>query len=132
MNILMLPDFSKIVEDAYRPLVEKGAAWLDEYEPGWVQKIAPDALNLADSEMCICGQVFGDYSTRPEAVMEAWNYGFCTPEPYQVYDAVTDPNGYYGFQRALYTHREVNIENGMDWPILDRLWLDQIWWRTNV
>lgn len=41
--------------------VERGAAWLDEHEPGWELKIDLGELNLASCYKCILGQVYGRY-----------------------------------------------------------------------
>ena len=41
--------------------VEEGAAWLDEYDPGWDERINLAELELNDCKQCVVGQLFGDY-----------------------------------------------------------------------
>ena len=40
-----------------RAVVEKGARFLDENEPGWVDKINLDELDMGNCTCCILGQV---------------------------------------------------------------------------
>ena len=42
--------------------VAKGAALLDEMEPGWYQKIDLVTLNLRNCFSCVIGQVYGEYT----------------------------------------------------------------------
>ncbi len=41
--------------------VERGIKWLDKVKPGWHKKINLEVLNLNNSSVCVCGQVFGDF-----------------------------------------------------------------------
>jgi hypothetical protein len=41
--------------------VEAGAAWLNEHEPGWRQRIDWDRLDIRDCTRCIGGQLAGVY-----------------------------------------------------------------------
>jgi hypothetical protein len=41
--------------------VARGAAWLDEQRPGWVDEIDLHDLALASPCRCILGQIFGDF-----------------------------------------------------------------------
>lgn len=41
--------------------VAAGAAFLDEREPGWVDRIDPRRLDIADCSRCVLGQLFGAY-----------------------------------------------------------------------
>jgi hypothetical protein len=41
--------------------VAAGAAWLDEHEPGWRQRIDRDKLDLGNCVRCIGGQLAGIY-----------------------------------------------------------------------
>lgn len=121
-NLFMLPDLQRIVEEWHRPHVQKGAAWLDEYEPGWVQKIIPEDLDLSSTEVCICGQVFGDYAQRPHAVYEAFEYGFCNDNQIDDFFRGEDSgNAIYGLSQLV----------NMSYAALDRLWLDEVWWRSD-
>lgn len=42
--------------------VTRGAAWLDRIRPGWAQRIDQSRLNLASGNLCVLGQIFGDFS----------------------------------------------------------------------
>ena len=72
--------------------VARGAAWLDRHEPGWVDDIDLDVLDIEDCSDCVLGQLFGDYCTAPDdakgakpdrelALMRGFNF-----------DDVLDPN----------------------------------------
>lgn len=41
--------------------VAAGAAWLDDHDPDWYDRIDLDTLALADCGLCVLGQAFGDY-----------------------------------------------------------------------
>jgi hypothetical protein len=41
--------------------VAAGAAFLDEHEPGWDQRIDLDQLNIASSCRCMLGQLHGSF-----------------------------------------------------------------------
>lgn len=45
----------------YRPNVEKGAAFLDERMPGWVDRVNVARLDLSSCVACVLGQLGGDY-----------------------------------------------------------------------
>lgn len=72
--------------EAYRiaaDRVNRGAALLDEHEPGWEARIVPDDINLACTSFCILGQAFGTFSKGLEALPglgrgenNSWRYGF--------------------------------------------------------
>lgn len=115
---MFIPNVQQILDDLYRPFVEKGAAWLDEYEPKWVEKIIPEDLAISDGNLCICGQVFGDYGNRPQAVEEAWCYGFSLPMTHDLLDGIPDERGHIA-----------NFVESQGWKTLDRLWLDEVYWR---
>lgn len=46
--------------------VERGAAWLDNVQPGWESKVDVTKLNLSSSLDCVCGQVFGQWEHTPK------------------------------------------------------------------
>lgn len=66
--------------------VAAGAAWLDEHEPGWVDLIDLDKLNLASGCRCILGQLESprldpDYDPPDTAYVEALDhYGVADPD----------------------------------------------------
>jgi hypothetical protein len=63
------------------PRVERGAALLDMEAPGWTSKIDLDTLNIAHTDFCVLGQVYGDYDAGldtlgGEAERAPVKYGF--------------------------------------------------------
>lgn len=68
--------------------VAAGAAWLDAEQPGWVDRIDLDRLNLASSCRCILGQLFNDYfkvGLHPNR-KEAMGFQVITGDPYTEYE----------------------------------------------
>ena len=71
-----------------RARVQKGAAYLDDADPGWYRRIDPAALELAAGESCILGQLHGTFrmglgrshlinlSSAPRASLSPVEYGF--------------------------------------------------------
>lgn len=53
--------------------VAAGAAWLDQHEPGWWQRINLDRLNLNSECNCILGQLHGRYNDAPAVGAAALN-----------------------------------------------------------
>lgn len=49
-----LPDFTAAVN--------RGAAWLDEIDPGWYREIDTSTLDLADEYSCVLGQSWNHYA----------------------------------------------------------------------
>lgn len=47
--------------DTIAERVAAGARWLDEYEPGWVDRIDLESLDLGSCDRCIAGQLLGDF-----------------------------------------------------------------------
>jgi len=41
--------------------VARGAAWLDEHRPGWVDRIDLSTLSMGDRCHCVLGQLDGNY-----------------------------------------------------------------------
>lgn len=63
----------------YSDFVTKGINLLDEQVPDWRTKIDPERLNLASCEVCVLGQIFGDYDTGLEQLnIDGYDYGFNT------------------------------------------------------
>lgn len=68
--------------------VRRGAAYLDEVDPGWHRRIDAEALALDDGQYCILGQIHGEFrlglgrsglislSSAPRASMSPVAYGF--------------------------------------------------------
>lgn len=66
-------------QERYREEIRKGAALLDEREPGWRDRIAPADLELINCEQCVLGQVFGHYDHGLETLrVMGPEYGFST------------------------------------------------------
>ena len=47
--------------DAARARAGRGAALLDDQDPGWAGRVDPDGLHLSDGRACVLGQLHGDY-----------------------------------------------------------------------
>ncbi|MDT0630593.1 hypothetical protein [Rubrivirga litoralis] len=47
--------------DGARARAGRGAALLDEQDPGWAGRVDPGALALGDGQACVLGQLHGDY-----------------------------------------------------------------------
>jgi len=68
--------------------VQRGAAYLDEMDPGWHRRIDPDALELESGRRCVLGQLHGEFrlglgrshvlslSSAPRASLSPVAYGF--------------------------------------------------------
>jgi len=65
--------------------VERGAAFLDERDPNWPNKIDVGRLDLGDCERCILGQLYVDYDEALTelslSAREAERLGFNTVGP---------------------------------------------------
>ena len=48
------------LEDA-RQRARRGAAYLDDADPGWHERLDPENLALADGTCCVLGQLHGDF-----------------------------------------------------------------------
>ena len=46
---------------AARDRAARGAALLDEADPGWADRVDPGALALGDGQACVLGQLHGEY-----------------------------------------------------------------------
>lgn len=76
----------------FTSIVANGVDYLDtEYGNNWRSKINLDRLNVARCDVCVLGQIFGDYDTGLEELgidsIDAKKYGFNTDEDMQ---ALTD------------------------------------------
>ena len=47
--------------DAARVRAGRGAALLDDQDPGWAARVDPGGLQLGDGQACVLGQLHGDY-----------------------------------------------------------------------
>ena len=66
----------------------RGAAYLDEVDPGWYSRLDSDALQLANGKACVLGQLHGDFrmglgrsalfnmSSAPRASLSPVHLGF--------------------------------------------------------
>lgn len=52
---------ASVTLDAARQRAGRGAALLDEADPGWAQRVDPGALHLGDGQACVLGQLHGEY-----------------------------------------------------------------------
>jgi hypothetical protein len=77
--------------------VRAGAAWLDEHEPGWVDRINLDRLDLSSQCRCVLGQLDGDYLTSviQRGLSEKYDVGtpfgfsLCIDEPDSLWPTLT-------------------------------------------
>lgn len=53
---------TEFIDEDIKLAVKRGAAWLDENDPEWVQKIQLETLKMSDSGQCILGQTRGHYA----------------------------------------------------------------------
>lgn len=77
-----------VTYDAARKRVERGAAYLDDVDPGWHDRVDPSTLELADGSACVLGQLHGDFrlglgrshlinlSSAPRGSLSPVAYGF--------------------------------------------------------
>jgi len=47
--------------DAARARASRGAALLDDRDPGWATRVDPGSLHLSDGSACVLGQLWGEY-----------------------------------------------------------------------
>lgn len=78
----------QITTEAVRERVARGAAYLDEVDPGWHHRVDPASLELADGQFCVLGQLHGDFrlglgrahlinlSSAPRASLSPVTHGF--------------------------------------------------------
>jgi len=78
----------RITEEAVQERVERGAAYLDEVDPGWHRRVNADTLELEDGQHCVLGQLHGGFrlglgrshvlslSSAPRASLSPVDYGF--------------------------------------------------------
>ena len=82
----------QITPEQARRRVARGAAYLDDEQPGWYQHIDPDTLELSEGRCCVLGQLHGDFrlglgrasildlSSAPRANLSPVDLGFlCVP-----------------------------------------------------
>ncbi len=50
-----------ITLDAARDRSQRGAALLDDADPGWADRVDPGSLRLGDGRACVLGQLHGEY-----------------------------------------------------------------------
>ena len=52
-----------ITLDAAKARARRGAAILDDHDPGWTDRVDPGSLALGDGAACVLGQLWGEYRT---------------------------------------------------------------------
>lgn len=101
--------------------VNKGARLLDEVEPEWVFSVFPKTLNMQAGELCIIGQVYGDFDENMGIPfgMEVGN--FADMEDADMHRA-----------SALATEHGFLADDGsMSYGLLDRVWVFMLVERHN-
>lgn len=78
----------RITEEKVRERVQRGAAYLDEMDPGWHRQVDPNTLELGSGRQCVLGQLHGEFrlglgrsrlislSSAPQASLSPVAYGF--------------------------------------------------------
>lgn len=61
--------------------IKKGIEFLNRINPGWVDKIDLDTLDMSSSNKCIIGQLYGDYWVSMRVIekdyyIDRFEYGF--------------------------------------------------------
>lgn len=65
------------VEQYYDEIVNKGAERLDEVRgPGWDKEVSVLTLNIARSDRCVLGQIYGGYGSAPRKFSPTDEHGF--------------------------------------------------------
>lgn len=104
----------EVAKDILRPRVEKGAAYLDEYHPGWVNAIDIWSLHMSDCRRCIGGQLMEDYHYLHEEIRN--NTGMCGAElGFDVTEA-----------GSICLEKPEPPTGTSEYMVLEELWLDQI------
>lgn len=107
--------------------VVKGAAWLDETEPGWYLKISRAVLDMASGVTCVCGQIFAAKTAllRSEVVGEPQ---FVDGQILNGYDyAITKFGGTFTQSRGfdcLYGHDTFSQQE--QYSLLAEAWIVQV------
>lgn len=78
----------RISGEAVRERVQRGAAYLDEVDPGWHRRVDVETLELGDGQQCVLGQLHGEFrlglgrshlltlSSAPRTSLSPVAYGF--------------------------------------------------------
>lgn len=90
--------------------VARGAAWLDQNEPGWERRVDLAKLELQDSCRCVLGQVFAEQAEQQTPGLD----GYWWAERY--YWIVSERSKAHGFVR--------DVEAGEEWSVLDEAWIE--------
>jgi len=82
----------QITAERVRERVRRGAAYLDDVDPGWHRHVDPALLELGNGRQCILGQLHGEFrlglgrshlitmSSAPRASFSPVSYGFACVE----------------------------------------------------
>lgn len=61
---------TEFIDEDVKLCVKRGAAWLDETDPEWVQKIKLETLRMSDGGQCILGQTYGHYISALDTIAD--------------------------------------------------------------
>lgn len=94
--------------------VKKGSTWLDEFHPGWAEKIDLDRLDMNNCTSCVIGQAvcnyFDLYTTNTHL-----NWDYPTIEEWAMENGFQAPD---------------EIEDNYEYfHNLETLWTDEVWKR---
>lgn len=87
--------------------VNRGAALLDQVNPSWMEKVAPDHLSMQRSDFCIIGQAYGNYDSDVGIP-----FGMEVVVAVGISDELNEKAIEHGF-----------MENGVPFALLDRIWV---------
>jgi hypothetical protein len=115
---LFAPPRPEISLQSARDRASRGAAYLDDVDPGWHERIDLEELALASGEACVLGQLHGDFrfglgrsrlvnfTSAPKASLSPVAYGF-------------------------FAHEHPNDANqAREYELLDSAWMEEIQKRT--
>lgn len=94
----------------------KGAAFLDEKNPGWCKKIKLEELELANGDHCVLGQLYGTYVKGGELL-------FSTSLEDEGFGKLNHHGSRYGFFTS--THSSLD-DNHQVYDILQEQWIKEI------
>ena len=114
-----------ITPEAARQRAARGAAYLDEVDPGWYMRVDVQTMELAHASCCVLGQLHGDFrmglsrsrllsmGSAPRASLSPVHLGFlCVSDP----DPAWQEQDYHYLNRAW--QQEVRRRHDVaPWPL---------------
>ena len=60
----------------YLPRVKRGIEYLDKHNPHWWRQIEVTELQMSSCRHCVLGQLYGDFTFRPDGFPDPVEFGF--------------------------------------------------------